>query len=349
MLVNTALFRADCSAARVYYAVRSLDKGGCGFVRTTLSQLHKLTNFCFGTLRKLLGGSGRAESWWQVVEFKGNSVFVKYRSEEKILALLPKAWHCRHVQHLRNLQKRALCFGHAVLAKQVQLQRMHELKLRYSINAGKRKSKELIGFDFVAEACRKRKWHLTGRRCIVEGKPAPKYRAAVNLAEIPGGAYTTGVSQRLVAETLGLTQPTVSSYLKQFANLRVQVFDRASLEDVVNGDSFLYEGKETKRLTYVYKDVVSTQQAKEVRLLKLLPLKLTPKQLKIAKLAAILKGYPYSTKGAIKLLSEIGMERFLKNVAPKLEQNKEPWYRIAHLRRKSKNHPTQGATRLIDR
>jgi hypothetical protein len=276
------------------------------------------------------------------VEFRGNSVFVKYRSEEKILASLPKEWHCRHVQHLRNLQKRTLCFGYAILAKQVQLQRMHELKLRYSINAGKRKAKELIGFDFVAEACRKRKWRLTGGRCIVEGKPAPKYRAAVNLAEIPGGAYTTGVSQRLVAETLGLTQPTVSFYLKQFANLRVQVFRGASLEDVVNGDYFLHNGKETKRLTYVYKDVVSTQQAKEVRLLKLLPLRLTPKQLKIAKLAAILKGYPYSTKGAIKLLSEIGVERFLKNVAPRLEQNKEPWYRIAHLRRKSKGPPPKG-------
>mgnify|MGYP003928296309 CR=1 FL=1 len=271
-------------------------------------------------------------------------MFVKYRSEAKILALLPKEWHCRHVQRLSNLRSRTRCFGHAILAKQVQLQRMHELKLRYSINAGKRKAKEIIGFDFVAEVCRKRKWHLTRRRCLAEGKPAPKFQAAIHLADILGGGYTTGVSQRTVAAALGLSQPTVSFYLKQFAHLRVQVFDRASIQDVIEGNSFLYEGKETKRLTYVYRDTVSTQRAKECRLLKLLPLRLTPQQLKIAKLAAILRGHPYSVKGALKLLSEIGVDRFLKNIRLwEDDPTKQPWYRVAHLKRKKKKiNPPEG-------
>ncbi len=343
MLVNTALFRADCSAARVYYAVRALDKKGCGFGWYDLAKLHKITGFCFGTLRRLLGGSGRAESWWQVVEFRGNTVFVKYRSEAKILETLPKEWRCRHIQRLSNLRERMLCYGHAILAKQVQLQRMHELKLRYSINAGKRKAKELIGFDFAADVCRKQKWRPTRRRCLAEGKPAPKYQAAVNLADIPGGAYTTGVSQRTVAAALGLTQPTVSFYLKQFANLRVQVFAPCSIQDVIEGNYILHKGKECKRLTYVYKDTVSTQHAKQARLLKLLPLKLTPKQLKVAKLAAILRGFPYSVKGAGMLIAEIGLERFLKNVTLwKDDPTKQPWYRIAHLKRKYKTPPLQG-------
>ena len=334
MYANTALFRADCSAARVYYAVRALDKRGCGFVWTDLARLHRLTGFAAGTLCRLLRGSAAA-GWLQVVELRGNAVFVKYRSEAKILALLPKDWHCRHVQRLQNLKSKVLSLGHAILAKQVQLQRLHELKLRYSINAGKRKAKEIIGFGYVDGLRRRWKLPQTGRSCPAGTLPGLRYLAAVNLTDIAGGGYSTGVSQRTVAQALGLSQTTVSAYLKQFAHLRVQVFAGASLQDVINGGSFLYNGKETKRLTYVYRDVVSTQRVKEAKLLSMLPLRLTPQQLKIAKLAAILKGYPYSVRGAIKLIGDIGLDRFLDNIRL-LSQTKAPDYRTAHLRRKRK-------------
>ena len=325
MKADSSLVLNQPALSQVYYSIRSLDRQGCGWIRTTIKELQKICGLAKSTINRLLHRLNQ-QGWLRELKFgksksdKGQ-IFISYTSSKKLV----KENNISIIINKQMLKDRSALLERAVLATALIEQQKDLTKLLYKINRGKLPQKNIIEpnkvriikRELISKDVRLRSLQKSARRCL-----------DLSLF-VEDNSYTVGVSQeRLAKKTLRCRQ-TVAKYLKKTSKLRI--FKRVKLSEVftdpnvfVIADEDTESVKAWKPLPYLYEDKPITHKQYKKLIKKAKALKLSKLQLEVAKLVGITRGYEYSDAGGIQYILDFGIERFKKNTAKVAHMNELP-------------------------
>lgn len=317
--IHPELVHKSAPLARVYYAVRKLDRPGQGWVKCTYKQLSRLTGLAADTIKRYLR-RGAKEGWFQQFEPHGASCFVRYTAAHRLTKSNLRGRVSQQV-----LQSNATIKTKAALTTAAWLQTTAEAKLRYSILRGKRPDAPVYG----EEAARRSHKAARGRERVY----------------LRPGVYTVGVSQATIAQIIGRSRPTISRWLRPTQKVWPQ--QEITLRQFMEAPypCFLrVRGRSAvpyRVLPYIYTERILPSQFKKV-----MPprLRLTPDEWEQAKLLAILAGLPYSREGAIQYITKRG-HKFWRELFRQRQnrQNHSPRFKLARPRTPGQSQNSKAA------
>jgi len=325
MKVSSSLILSQPALSQVYYSIRSLDKQGCGWIRTTIKELQKISGLGKSTINRLLHRLNQ-QGWLRELKFGGyksekGRIFISYTSQKRLV----KADNISLVINKRMLKDRSALIERAMLATALVEQQKYLTKLHYKINRGKLPQKNIIEPNKV----KKIKNELTSKDVRLRSLQKSARRCIDLSLFVEDDSYTIGVSQESLAKKTLRCRQTVAKYLKKASKLRI--YKRVKLSEAftdpnvfVTADEETESVKAWKPLPYLYEDKAITHKQYRKLLKKAKLLKLSKLQLEVAKLTGITRGYEYSDAGGIQYILDFGVERFKRNTAAVANMNELP-------------------------
>jgi len=302
MLFNAIRFTHDFNAARIYYAVRSLDVKGQGWIDVEHRQLEKAAGLSASRVRAVL--TIGADLGWFTYTRKNGRVYVKYTSDRKFAR--------QHGSEFATLDKSTLN-NPGLLKERVTLTRVVyeqyrvEAKLHRKIWNCKTQWKQILDQQDDRTQLRTTLGAVRSRNVFV------------NKDE-----YTIGLTQAELAKRLKLPLSTLKTHLRHAPH--VVPYKPVTLKEAMADEGQIIcdeeKGKFYRRMPNYYLDTI-TKKAHQKRLLKLRFNKLDPRIIQVAMLLAVNMGYAHSRSGAIKAITKMGFARFWRNLDPILRETEE--------------------------
>jgi hypothetical protein len=334
--VNANLYLARPSFATIYYVLRKHDKSGSGWVRISMNSLAKdAGRLSVSSVYRLLAAM-RKERWLHTYELGGKSgvIYVKYAADRTItrdvLSIARKPIYI--LAAYKDLRDKALMRAKCYLGQMNFAQKLVENKLQYSI--GKRKiAGELVPLSTLKKENRQLRRVAKVRvndsmatSSSSTNNPIPAHISfsikgqkgvkVLNLMKYK----VASISTQTLAKQLGKNRRTIDRYLRTyFSKERIKLYKRVSLTEANEAPFVLWDIDEDNFICDAYRPIpfiyVRNVLYKDNKDLFKKPLisYLNDKQLEVAKLCAITKGFSNDNEGAEQYLRVIGLERFKKN------------------------------------
>lgn len=301
MFINAVRFVHNAPVARLYYAVRALDRCGQGWIEVPHNKLNRKLSASESTVRRLLNQGQKLG--WLSFQRRGGMTYVKYGSDRKFAR--------KHGEEKGTINQSLLKQPAALAARVTQVRVIHEQyrveqKLHRAIWTTSIQWKPILDQldERIAQA----------QVC----HNSDKLQANVF---VDRGTYTVGLTQVELAKRLNLPLDTLKQHLQSAP--KVVPYKEVSAREAIETDAFVIcdedIGRFYRRMPNYYVDHY-TPKAVKTRKLKLRFDGLDPQVIEIAKLMGVSMGFHHSRTGAIKAINRMGFARFWKNLDPILRE-----------------------------
>lgn len=309
MRVNALRFVQNQAVARLYYAVRSFDPKGQGWIKVPHCELNRRLGLSDSRVRALLR-AGRELGWFYHVERALGFTYVKYASERRFSQLHGKA--IGHIQ-LKLLRQREDLSARVTHIRVINEQEKVERKLRHAIWTGKFPKQEVFDAEHPQAKLRTKGNGVRRRRVFLDH------------------TYVPCLSQVTLAQRLGMPLRTLKKHLRGVPAIvpftpqtqwdkqaEKACPQRQSIPQVFDEETFrIYQ-----RRPNFYLDTCSEKAISRTKV-ELALKKLDVSLLKIVQAGAFAYGFEWSLKGARAYVLKLGWKRVWQNLDPYLREHTE--------------------------
>lgn len=307
MLFSAGLVLEHPEKARLWLAVRALDRPGHGWVKTPHKKLCRASGMAESTVRRhLKEGLG---CWFQQVERCDGQTFVRLRSSKRIEKELNPRSKARGVIAKDKIRDSELLAQRAALVAVLQEQHKVEGKLHHLRLRGKLQG-PVFGHREALAASR------------TSAKPASggQTRSGRNILLSNEHQATLGLSLETLAKKLDMSRNRLQRLLKDAPKVQLHrpITPKQAFEEtgpvwiLCDDDNARYQAYRALPCLYLDRGVSAVSRRRLLRDHKLLRT-LTPAQWQVARLGALQKKGKLNDREALDYIHATGWKKFLRN------------------------------------